>query len=86
MNQAPEGFYVPIHRSLTSKVMLGGIPRKIAIINGTMIIALVVGAHNLWVLPLGIMSHLILVALHRRDQDILAVIRRNLNRPSILRP
>ncbi len=86
MNQAPEGFYVPIHRSLTSKVMLGGIPRKIAIINGTMIIALVVGAHNLWVLPLGIMSHLVLVALHRRDQDILAVIRRNLNRPSILRP
>ncbi len=86
MNEAPEGFYVPIHRSLTSKVMLGGIPRKIAIINGTMIIALVVGAHNLWVLPLGIMSHLVLVALHRRDQDILVVIRRNLNRPSILRP
>lgn len=86
MNQKPEGFYVPIHRSLTSKVMLGGIPRKIAIINGTMIIALVVGAHNLWVLPLGIISHFILVALHRRDHDILAVIRRNLNRPSILRP
>ncbi len=86
MSQEPEGFYVPIHRSLTSKVMLGGIPRKIAIINGTMIIALVVGAQNLWVLPLGIMSHFVLVALHQRDQDILAVIRRNLKRPPILRP
>ncbi len=86
MTQSPEGFYVPIHRSLTTKVMLGGIPRKIAIINGTMIIALVVGAHNLWILPIGILSHLVLVALHRRDQDILTVLKRNLKRPSILRP
>jgi type IV secretory pathway TrbD component len=86
MNSLPEGFYVPIHRSLTTKVMLGGIPRKIAIINGTMIISLVVGAHNLWVLPVGVLSHLVLVALHRRDQDILTVIKRNLNCPSVLRP
>jgi type IV secretory pathway TrbD component len=86
MNGLPDGFHVPIHRSLTTKVMLGGIPRKIAIINGTMIISLVVGAHNLWVLPIGILSHLVLVALHRRDPEILTVIKRNLNRPSILRP
>ena len=85
MDSLPEGFNVPIHRSLTTRVMLGGIPRKIAILNGTVIIALVVGAHNLWVLPVGILSHLVLVALHRRDQDILVVIKRNLSRPSYLR-
>lgn len=85
MDSLPDGFNVPIHRSLTSKVMLGGIPRKIAILNGTVIISLVVGAHNLWILPVGFLSHMVLVALHRRDQDILTVIKRNLSRPSFLR-
>ena len=85
MDSLPDGFNVPIHRSLTSKVMLGGIPRKIAILNGTVIISLVVGAHNLWILPVGFLSHMVLVALHRPDQDILTVIKRNLSRPSFLR-
>jgi type IV secretory pathway TrbD component len=86
MEKMPEGFMVPIHRSLTMPVMLGGLPRKIAILNGTVIISFVLGAHNLWILPIGILSHLVLVALHRRDPDILLVLKRNLSRPSSLRP
>lgn len=85
METIPEGFRVPIHRSLTVPVMLGGLPRKIAILNGTLVISFVVGAHNLWILPLGILSHLVLVALHRHDPHILSVLKRNLNRPSLLR-
>lgn len=85
MDKMPEGFSVPIHRSLTTPIMLGGLPRKIAILNGTVIIAFVVGAHNLWFLPIGLISHLILVALHRKDPDILVVLKRNINRPSYLR-
>jgi type IV secretory pathway TrbD component len=85
MDKAPEGFCVPIHRSLTTPVMLGGLPRRIAILNGTVIISFVLGAHNLWVLPVGILSHLVLVALHKRDPHILPIIKRNLNRPSFLR-
>lgn len=85
METMPEGFSVPIHRSLTTPVMLGGLPRKIAILNGTIIISFVVGAHTLWILPIGIVSHLVLLALHRRDPDILVVLKRNLNRPSSLR-
>lgn len=85
MDMMPEGFSVPIHRSLTMPVMLGGLPRHIAILNGTLIISFVLGAHNLWILPVGILTHLVLVALHRRDQDILPIIKRNLKRPSYLR-
>jgi type IV secretory pathway TrbD component len=85
MEQLPEGFNVPIHRSLTTRAMLGGIPRNIAILNGTFVVSFVVSAHNLWVLPVGILTHLVLVALHRRDPDILAVLKRNLNRPPFLR-
>ena len=86
MEKLPEGFTIPIHRSLTTPIMLGGLPRKIAILNGTLIIAFVVGAHNLWSLPVGILSHLILLALHRRDPQILAVLKRNFSRPSMMRP
>lgn len=86
MEKLPEGFNIPIHRSLTTPVMLGGLPRKIAILNGTLIISFVIGAHNLWILPVGILSHLILLALHRRDPQILAVLKRNFNRPPTLRP
>lgn len=85
MDKIPEGFSVPIHRSLTMPVMLGGLPRHIAILNGTVIISFVLGAHNLWVLPVGILSHLVLVALHKRDAQILPIIKCNLNRPSFLR-
>jgi len=85
MDKIPDGFSVPIHRSLTTPVMLGGLPRHIAILNGTVIISFVLGAHNLWVLPVGILSHLVLVALHKRDSYILPIIKRNLNRPSFLR-
>lgn len=85
MDNNPEGFSVPIHRSLTTPVMLGGLPRKIAILNGTVVISFVFGAHNLWILPIGVLTHLILVALHRRDPEILAVLKRNLNCPPRLR-
>lgn len=85
MEKVPDGFSVPIHRSLTAPVMLGGLPRHIAILNGTVIISFVLGAHNLWVLPVGILSHFVLVALHKRDPHILPIIKRNLNRPPFLR-
>jgi type IV secretion system protein VirB3 len=86
MDAMPEGYRVPIHRSLATAIMLGGLPRRVAILNGTVIIAFVLGAHNLWILPFGIVSHLVLFALHRRDPDILAVLKRNLDHPSSLRP
>jgi type IV secretion system protein VirB3 len=85
MEQEPTGFRVPIHRSLIEPVMMGGIPRNIALLNGFATFSLVMGAHNLWVLPLGIISHLVLMALYRRDKHILAIIKANLSRPSYLR-
>ncbi len=81
----PEGFRLPIHRSLTEPLTMGGIPRHIAILNGFACFALVMGAHNLWVLPLGLLSHFVLMALYRRDKHILSIIKANLSRPAHLR-
>jgi len=81
----PEGFRIPIHRSLAEPVMMGGVPRNIAIANGVAIVSCVLGAQNLWVLPIGIISHVVLVALHRADKEILSILKRNLSKPSFLR-
>ena len=37
------GFRVPVHRALTEPILLGGAPRAIAILNGTLAAALGLG-------------------------------------------
>ena len=43
----PEGFEVPLHRSLTEPILLGGAPRSLAIMVGTLSAALGIGL-RLW--------------------------------------
>lgn len=71
-----KGFEIPIHRSLTQPIMIGGVPREIAILNGTITAALVLGMHSLAGLPLGIAIHLIAIALSKRDPQFFATFRR----------
>ena len=42
-----EGFEVPLHRALTEPILMGGAPRSVAIINGTLAAALGLGL-QLW--------------------------------------
>ena len=51
------GFTVPVHRALTEPILLGGAPRAVAILNGTLAAALGLGL-RLWVagLLLGILG------------------------------
>ena len=50
MNRAalPDGFEVPLHRSLTEPMMMGGAPRTVAISIGTLAAAVGIGL-QLWV-------------------------------------
>ncbi|TIV48401.1 MAG: conjugal transfer protein, partial [Mesorhizobium sp.] len=41
------GYTVPVHRALTEHILLGGAPRAIAILNGTLAAALGLGL-RLW--------------------------------------
>ena len=42
-----EGYEVPLHRSLTEPILLGGAPRTVAIANGTLAAAIGIGL-QLW--------------------------------------
>lgn len=41
-----EGFSIPVHRSLTEEILLGGAPRAASILNGTIGAALGLGLHQ----------------------------------------
>ncbi len=52
-----EGFSVPVHRSLTQPILLGGAPREFAILNGTLGTALLFGLHSLIGVPVCLANH-----------------------------
>ncbi len=53
MTEPVPGFVVPLHRALTEPILLGGAPRSIAILNGTLAAAISLGL-RLWVAGLEI--------------------------------
>jgi type IV secretion system protein TrbD len=77
--QHVEGFEAPIHRSLTEPVLLGGAPRGLAIINGTLAAALGLGLEQ-WIagIVLWALAHSITVLAAKRDPDFAPVLLRHL--------
>jgi type IV secretion system protein TrbD len=73
-----EGFEVPIHRSLTQTIMIAGVPREIAIVNGTLTSAIVLGMHSFLGLPVGLAIHLLAAAISKRDPQFFATFRRQI--------
>ncbi|PHR19470.1 MAG: conjugal transfer protein [Sphingopyxis sp.] len=74
-----DGFEAPIHRALCEPILLGGAPRVIAIINGTVAAALGLGLQQ-WlagILLWGV-GHAIAVMAAKRDPDFAAVLARHL--------
>ena len=79
------GFRVPVHRSLTEPILLGGAPRSIAILNGTLAAALGLGL-RLWIAGLAfwIVAQLAAVWAAKRDPQFVEVVRRHLRYPAHL--
>ena len=79
------GFTVPVHRALTEHILLGGAPRAIAILNGTLAAALGLGL-RLWLVGLGlwVVGHFAAVWAAKRDPMFVDVVRRHLRIPGHL--
>ncbi|TBR21994.1 MAG: conjugal transfer protein [Reyranella sp.] len=85
MTEPVPGFVVPLHRALTEPILLGGAPRSIAILNGTLAAAISLGL-RLWVagLLLWVIGHALAVWAAKRDPLFVEVARRHLRIPSRL--
>ncbi len=80
-----EGFEVPLHRSLTEPILLGGAPRSIAIVNGTIAAALGLGL-QMWLagVVLWIVGHSLAVFAAKRDPDFATVLIRHFRQKAYL--
>ena len=76
------GFYAPIHRALTEPILLGGAPRAVAIVNGTLAAAIGLGL-RLWIAGglIWLVGHLAAVWAAKRDAAFVEVIRWHLRYP-----
>lgn len=84
MEEVP-GFSAPLRRALTEPILLGGAPRSVAILNGTLAAALGLGL-RLWIvgIVLWAIGHLAAVWAARRDPLFVEVVRRHLRIPAHL--
>ncbi|RUV58515.1 conjugal transfer protein [Mesorhizobium sp. M5C.F.Ca.IN.020.14.1.1] len=85
MDESVPGFTVTVHRALTEQILLGGAPRSVAILNGTLAAALGLGL-RLWLVGilLWAIGHLAAVWAARRDPLFVEVVRRHLRIPAHL--
>jgi len=74
-----DGFEAPLHRALTEPILLGGAPRTIAIVNGTVAAAMGLGL-QMWIagLALWVIGHSLAVFAAKRDPDFAQVLARHL--------
>jgi len=77
------GFDAPVHRALTEQILLGGAPRSVAILNGTLAAALGLGL-RLWIAGLAfwLVGHAAAVWAAKRDAQFVDVVRRHLRYPT----
>jgi type IV secretory pathway TrbD component len=74
-----EGFEIPLHRALTESILLGGAPRALAIVNGTVAAAVGIGL-QLWIAGIAFwaIGHAVAVFAARRDPQFASVLARHL--------
>jgi type IV secretion system protein TrbD len=84
-NLEEAGFEVPLHRSLTEPILLGGVPRTVAIVNGTLAAAVGLGL-QLWLpgLALWLAGHALAVWATRVDEQFMTVFARHLKQRPLL--
>ena len=79
------GFTAPVHRALIEPILLGGAPRTVAIVNGTLAAAIGLGL-RLWMAGgiFWLVGHLAAVWAAKRDPAFVDVVRRHLRYPTHL--
>lgn len=80
---ARDGYEIPIHKSLIQPILMGGVPRTIALINGTLVAALGLGLHSFLALPVGLVIHFLALAATRADPDFLSCFRRHVRQKNL---
>lgn len=79
------GYRIAIHHSLTQPILLGGVPRRFAILNGTFCAAFVLGLQAIFTVPIFVVIHMIAVYLTKKDPYFFEVMLRHLRQKAFYR-
>lgn len=81
----PSGFEVPLHRALTVPILLGGAPRSLAIVNGTLAAAVGIGLQQ-WLpgVVLWVVGHVLAVWGAKLDPQFVEVFARHVKHRAFL--
>ena len=77
-----DGYQVPIRQSLTNQILLSGVPRTIALLNGTLAGALGLGMQSWFMVPICIVFHILAVVMTKRDPQFFDCFKRHINQKS----
>ncbi len=80
-----QGYRITLHSSLVTPILLGGVPRKFAILNWTSCAAMVLGLRAVYLLPLFIALHFTAMFFTKKDPDFFEVILRLLKQKKFYR-
>lgn len=76
--EAIEGFEIPIHRSLTDKILMGGVPRNVAILNGALGAVLFFYLQSWYAVPVCVLIHILATIATKHDPDFLDCFKRQM--------
>lgn len=82
---ATPGYRIVIHHSLTQPILLAGVPRRFAILNGTFCAAFVLGLQAVFTIPIFVVLHLVAVYLTKKDPYFFEVMLRHLRQKTFYR-
>jgi type IV secretory pathway TrbD component len=82
-----DGYEMPLHSSLIQPILLMGVPKMFAVLNGTMTAALVMGLHVIWLgVPVGIILHFLGYFLTKNDPMYFDALKRHIWQKPALEP
>jgi type IV secretory pathway TrbD component len=84
--EIPEGFVVPIHRSLIERILTAGIPRNVCMLLWTTIAAMGFGMRQIWIIPFGIVIHIVLKSAAAKDPYFFETFIQDMKNPKRLDP
>lgn len=73
-----EGFEIPLHKSLTEKILVMGAPREITLLNGTFGAAFGLGLHSWYVVPFCLVFQSLAVWATKQDPQFFDCFRRHI--------
>ncbi len=72
----------PIRQSLTNQILLAGVPRNIALLNGTFAAALGLGLQSWLAIPISLIVHILALAATKKDPQFFDCFKRHINQKS----